>query len=132
MANSDHKGDGAPPSNIHVGPATKKTNWLPWLLLALGLIALLFGLRRYTYGSQMRGDSRYSSRQWDDVESDLRMDWDKRNAGLTGSTWENVKVAARHGWDRMRDGDSNPGFFMQGPYSCCLRTQCEILSENFT
>jgi outer membrane protein OmpA-like peptidoglycan-associated protein len=46
MANSDHKGDGAPPSNIHVGPATKKTNWLPWLLLGLGLLALLFGLRR--------------------------------------------------------------------------------------
>lgn len=46
MANSDHKGDGAPPSNIHVGPATKKKNWFPWLLLALGLLALLFGLRR--------------------------------------------------------------------------------------
>jgi outer membrane protein OmpA-like peptidoglycan-associated protein len=45
MANSDHKGDGAPPSNIHVGPATKK-NWLPWILLALGILALLFGLRR--------------------------------------------------------------------------------------
>lgn len=45
MAQSDHKGDGAPPSNIHVGPATKK-NWLPWVLLALGLLALLFGLRR--------------------------------------------------------------------------------------
>jgi outer membrane protein OmpA-like peptidoglycan-associated protein len=46
MANSDHKGDGAPPRDVHVGPATKKTNWLPWLLLALGIIALLFGLRR--------------------------------------------------------------------------------------
>jgi outer membrane protein OmpA-like peptidoglycan-associated protein len=46
MANSDHKGDGAPPSKIHVGPATKKAGWLPWLLLGLGLLALLFGLRR--------------------------------------------------------------------------------------
>ena len=46
MANSDHKSDGAPPSKIHVGPATKKKNWLPWLLLGLGLLALLFGLRR--------------------------------------------------------------------------------------
>jgi hypothetical protein len=61
----------------------------------------------YTYGSQMRGDSRYSSRQWDDVESDLRTDWEKRNAGLTGSTWENVKAAVRHGWDRMTDGNSS-------------------------
>lgn len=46
MAQSDRNGDGTPPSNIHVGPATKKTNWLPWLVLALGLLALLFGLRR--------------------------------------------------------------------------------------
>ncbi|MEH6433918.1 YsnF/AvaK domain-containing protein [Massilia sp. DD77] len=54
----------------------------------------------YTYGSQMRGDSRYSSRQWDDVESDLRSDWESRNAG-GGSTWEKMKSAVRHGWDRM-------------------------------
>lgn len=46
MANPDHKGDGAPPSKIHVGPAEKKTNWLPWVLLALGILALLFGMRR--------------------------------------------------------------------------------------
>ena len=45
MANSDHQKDGAPPSNIHVGPASRKTKWLPWLLLALGLLALLLLLR---------------------------------------------------------------------------------------
>lgn len=45
MAKSNHDGDGAPPSNIHVGPATKKKSWLPWLLLGLVLLALLFGLR---------------------------------------------------------------------------------------
>jgi uncharacterized protein (TIGR02271 family) len=61
----------------------------------------------YTYGSQMRGDSRYSSRQWDDVESDLRTDWETRNAGRTGSTWEKMKAAVRHGWDRMTDGESS-------------------------
>jgi outer membrane protein OmpA-like peptidoglycan-associated protein len=44
MANSDHQNDGAPPRNVHIGPA-KKTKWLPWLLLALGLLALLLGLR---------------------------------------------------------------------------------------
>ncbi|MCC2955946.1 OmpA family protein [Massilia sp. IC2-477] len=44
MANSDHQNDGAPPRNVHIGPE-KKTKWLPWLLLALGLLALLFGLR---------------------------------------------------------------------------------------
>lgn len=44
MANSDHQDDGAPPRNVHIGPASKK-KWLPWLLLALLLLALLFGLR---------------------------------------------------------------------------------------
>ena len=36
------------PSHIHLGPSheTKKFNWLPWLLLALGLLALLFALSR--------------------------------------------------------------------------------------
>jgi outer membrane protein OmpA-like peptidoglycan-associated protein len=45
MANSNHQNDGTPPSNIHIGPASKKAKWLPWLLLALGLLALLLGLR---------------------------------------------------------------------------------------
>jgi outer membrane protein OmpA-like peptidoglycan-associated protein len=45
MANPD-RGDGAPPREIHVGPATKKAGWLPWLLAALGILALLFGLTR--------------------------------------------------------------------------------------
>jgi outer membrane protein OmpA-like peptidoglycan-associated protein len=58
MAKSDHKGDGAPPSNIHVGPATKKKNWLPWLLLGLVLLALLFGLTRC---SQDNGSARVAT-----------------------------------------------------------------------
>ncbi|MBQ5946001.1 YsnF/AvaK domain-containing protein [Massilia sp. ST3] len=60
----------------------------------------------YSYGSQMRSDARYSNRQWDDVESDLRTDWETRNAGSTGSTWERMKAAVRHGWDRMTDDNS--------------------------
>lgn len=44
MANSDHKNDGAPPRDVHVGPEKKKS-WIPWVLLALLLLALLFGLR---------------------------------------------------------------------------------------
>ena len=54
----------------------------------------------YSYGSQMASSGRYTGRQWDDVESDLRSDWETRNAG-SGSTWENMKAAVRHGWDRM-------------------------------
>lgn len=47
MANSDDHRPGEP-SHIHLGPEHegKKFNWLPWLLLALGLLALLFALSR--------------------------------------------------------------------------------------
>jgi outer membrane protein OmpA-like peptidoglycan-associated protein len=45
MAGSnDNRPDGAP-SHIHI-EKNKKFNWLPWLLLALGLLALLFALSR--------------------------------------------------------------------------------------
>ncbi|RYE99393.1 MAG: OmpA family protein, partial [Oxalobacteraceae bacterium] len=46
MANDNRKGDGAPPSHIHVEKTPRKTNLLAWLALALGLLALLFALSR--------------------------------------------------------------------------------------
>lgn len=60
----------------------------------------------YTYGSQMR--SQYAGRQWDDVEGDLRTNWESRSGGTggDGSTWEKMKSAVRHGWDRMTDNDT--------------------------
>ena len=54
----------------------------------------------YSYGSHMAGESRYSGRQWDEIEPELRNDWDARRAG-GASTWENMKAAVRHGWNRM-------------------------------
>ncbi|WP_312183595.1 YsnF/AvaK domain-containing protein [Massilia timonae] len=57
----------------------------------------------YAYGSQMRGQ--YAGRQWDDVETDLRSDWETRNSGSV-STWEKMKAAVRHGWDRMTNDTS--------------------------
>ena len=45
MADPEDRRTDAPPSHIHI-EKTKKFNWLPWLLLALGLIALLFALSR--------------------------------------------------------------------------------------
>jgi outer membrane protein OmpA-like peptidoglycan-associated protein len=41
----DTKPDGAP-RHIHIEKNEKGFNWLPWLLLALGLLALLFALSR--------------------------------------------------------------------------------------
>jgi uncharacterized protein (TIGR02271 family) len=55
----------------------------------------------YSYGSQMRSDARYQGRQWDDVESDLRSDWESRNGSASGSTWDKMKAAVRHGWDKV-------------------------------
>lgn len=55
----------------------------------------------YSYGSQMRNSDMYRNRPWDDAESDLRSDWESRNAGRTGSTWEDIKGAVRHGWDKL-------------------------------
>jgi uncharacterized protein (TIGR02271 family) len=51
----------------------------------------------YTYGSQMH--SQYAGREWDDVETEMRNNWDKHNSD-GASTWEKMKVAVRHGWDR--------------------------------
>ncbi|MFC5462948.1 YsnF/AvaK domain-containing protein [Massilia niabensis] len=55
----------------------------------------------YSYGTQMRQSEMYRNRPWDEVETDLRSDWETRNAGKTGSTWENMKDAVRHGWNKM-------------------------------
>lgn len=55
----------------------------------------------YAYGTQMRGDTRYQGRQWDDVESNLRTDWESRSGAASGSSWEKMKAAVRHGWDKV-------------------------------
>jgi uncharacterized protein (TIGR02271 family) len=55
----------------------------------------------YRYGNVMRRDARYQGRNWDDVESDLRSDWDTRYGSSGSSTWERMKAAVRSGWNRM-------------------------------
>jgi outer membrane protein OmpA-like peptidoglycan-associated protein len=39
-----HNTDGAPPRSIHI--EKKKVNWLAWIALAAGILALLFALSR--------------------------------------------------------------------------------------
>lgn len=53
----------------------------------------------YLYGSQIAGSGRYAGRRWEEIEPELRTDWEKRHGGV--STWEKMKSAVRHGWDRM-------------------------------
>jgi len=54
----------------------------------------------YRYGHTMRSDQRYGGREWDDVEPDLRGDWQRRHPG---SPWEQFKGSVQHAWDRMTD-----------------------------
>ena len=52
----------------------------------------------YRYG--VEAANRYPGRSWNDVESDLRRDWDTYQY-RGGSTWEQIKDAVRDAWDRM-------------------------------
>jgi uncharacterized protein (TIGR02271 family) len=54
----------------------------------------------YRGGYEMRGDSRFAQREWDDAEPDLRQHWESQHPG---SAWERVKSAVRRGWDRATD-----------------------------
>ena len=55
----------------------------------------------YSYGSEMRKSDMYRNRPWDEVEPDLRSSWDARYPNNGVSTWDKMKAAVRHGWDRM-------------------------------
>ena len=65
----------------------------------------------YSYGSEAARSGRYTNRAWDDIETDLRSDWDSRHAaGGEPSAWEKVKAAVRHGWERMTRDDDDDGY----------------------
>lgn len=51
----------------------------------------------YRYGATLRGDTRYSGRDWAAVEPDVRRDWEAREPG----TWEKIKDSVRYGWERV-------------------------------
>ena len=53
----------------------------------------------YAYGNEMAG--KYRGRDWNDVENNLRSDWDARNSTNGASTWEQFKGAVRQGWNSM-------------------------------
>ena len=52
----------------------------------------------YRYGFESA--HRFKDRDWSDIESDLRRDWDKYEY-RGQSTWESVKSAVRDAWDRV-------------------------------
>lgn len=52
----------------------------------------------YRYGSTVAGSDQYKNYQWNDVEPQLRNDWESSHPG---STWDKVKDAVRYGAERV-------------------------------
>lgn len=52
----------------------------------------------YRYGYALRSSGRYSNFQWNDVEPELRRDWERRNPD---SAWDDIKDAVREGWNSI-------------------------------
>ncbi len=52
----------------------------------------------YRYGYHLATDKRYSGKDWADIESDARRDWEKNNQGA----WEDFKDSIHYAWDRVR------------------------------
>jgi uncharacterized protein (TIGR02271 family) len=52
----------------------------------------------YRYGYQMASDPRYSGRSYEDVEQDLRSNYERQ---YPGSTWERFKDSVRYGWNKV-------------------------------
>ncbi len=52
----------------------------------------------YQYGYTSASDARYSGRNWDEIEPTLRSDYARTHPN---SSWDQVKGAVRHGWDKV-------------------------------
>ena len=52
----------------------------------------------YRYGHALASDTRYSGRDWADIESDARADWERRHPE---NAWERCKSAVQHAWERV-------------------------------
>lgn len=50
----------------------------------------------YRYGYGLASDARYQNRSWDQVEPDVRRDWEREHPG----TWERFKASIRHAWEK--------------------------------
>lgn len=52
----------------------------------------------YQYGGQ--AEARYQGKKFDDIETDLRSDWESTHASRTGLGWDRARPAIRDGFDR--------------------------------
>jgi len=70
----------------------------------------------YRYGNEMRNSDQYKNRDWSDIESDLKSNWESRNTGGP-STWEKMKAAVRHGWDKITPDLNDDDDYYRSHYS---------------
>ena len=52
----------------------------------------------YRYGHSMAGSDSYRGQSWDEVELELRSNWDHMHPQ---SAWDDFKAAVKHGWERV-------------------------------
>jgi uncharacterized protein (TIGR02271 family) len=52
----------------------------------------------YRYGESLAGSDDYRGQRWEEFEPSARSNWESQHSG---SAWDKVKGAVRHGWDRM-------------------------------
>ncbi len=53
----------------------------------------------YRYGANLANQQKYQGYRWDELEPQVRSDWEATHAG---SPWERTKQAVRYGWEKMR------------------------------
>lgn len=56
-------------------------------------------LPAYRYGYNLANNPDYRNRDWSDVESEARNDWEQDH----DTAWDDVKDAARHAWNEVKD-----------------------------
>ncbi len=56
----------------------------------------------YEIGTRMRADARYQGRAWEDIEPDVRREWE---ANHSDTPWEDFKESVRKGWDSITGKD---------------------------
>lgn len=55
----------------------------------------------YRYGYELGNNQQYRGRNWNEIESNVRRDWERQHPN---DKWEDFKDAVRHGWQRVREG----------------------------
>lgn len=53
----------------------------------------------YRYGYNLASDERYADRGWNEIEPEVRREWERDRPG----TWEEFKGSVRHAWEEVKD-----------------------------